>query len=88
MAKVLRDATEPWFANFFIAVNGNGRKLIDQYLQLQKAAVAHGRPMQTISEIYTRELLKQNGLSDDQIDELDLAVIKRRERTAWVRSLK
>jgi hypothetical protein len=82
MAKVLRDATEPWFTKFFIAVNGNGRKIIDQYLQLQKAAIAHGRPMQTISEVYTRELLKQNGLSDAQIDQLEVAVIKQRKHSA------
>ncbi len=82
LAKVLRDVTEPWFTKFFLAINGNGRKVIDQYLDLQKAIIAKGGPLQTISEIYTRDVLKQNGLSDAQIDELDSAVIKRRERLA------
>lgn len=82
MGRVLRGASEQWFKDFVVAVNGNGKKVIAQYLQLQKAAAAHGRPMQTISEIYTRDVLRQNGLSDAQIDQLDAAVLANRTSTA------
>ena len=82
LAKVLRTGTEQWFADVLVAFSGNSSQILGDYLQLQQVAIAHHRPMQTISEVYTRELLRKNGMSEAQIDRLDALVIAQRSNIA------
>lgn len=82
LAKVLRTGTEQWFTDVLVAFSGNSSQILGDYLQLQQVAIAHHRPMQTISEVYTRELLRKNGMSEAQIDRLDALVIAQRSDIA------
>ncbi len=83
MAKVLRSSSKNWFAEFVLAMKGNGRKVVEQYMTLQDARISNAQEIQLITDLYSRDLLKANGLSDRQIDSLeDAALIARGKHTA------
>lgn len=74
-AKIGRDSTESLFKKGVLAVRGQDRKVVAQWLTLQQKRIQLGLSPQTISEAYGNEILKENGLSDTQIQKLDMAVL-------------
>lgn len=71
LAKVLRDASEPWFRNAWLRWTKQGRELEDAWRTLQQRNLNDGRAVVSIETVYGRELLKQNGITDDDIDRLN-----------------
>lgn len=69
--KLLRAATMPLFDKAVLVSTGQGRELAGQWLALQEKRIQSGLSAEGISEIYDRELLGSNGLSDKDIRDLD-----------------
>lgn len=70
-AKLLRDATLPWFEKGVTAWRGQGKELTEQWRTLQERRIHDGLAVQTITEVYGEELLLKNGLSKKDIQGLD-----------------
>jgi len=63
-----------------ITLSGNGREVLQQYLMLQRACAARGLNVPRISDVYPRELLRKNELSDVEINRLDAAAARTQTR--------
>ncbi|MDC1287505.1 hypothetical protein N8198_06430 [Gammaproteobacteria bacterium] len=75
MAKVLRSSSEQLFIDMELVRNGNGKKIVEQYMTLQTSRAARGLELLSITEVYSIELLKKNGVSDTQIKILEDAAV-------------
>ena len=72
-AKLLRKATLPLFNRAVLAWRRQGEQLARDWRVLQERRIYDGLPVQKISEVYGENLLMKNGLSKDDIKELDAA---------------
>ncbi|MBW2660522.1 MAG: hypothetical protein JRD93_00705 [Deltaproteobacteria bacterium] len=70
-AKLLREATLPVFNKAVVAWRRQGEQLVNQWHTLQERRIYDGLPVQTIIEVYGEELLRKNGISKKDIQELD-----------------
>ena len=70
-AKLLREATLPVFNKAVVAWRHHGEQLVNQWHILQERRIYDGLPVQTIIEVYGEELLRRNGISKKDIQELD-----------------
>ncbi len=71
LAVLGRTLTQDIFSRFLLAVRGDAKRVLNDYLALQRARIAHGNAVQPISAIYGRDLLRKIGFSNRQIDQLD-----------------
>jgi len=70
-AKLLRGATLPVFNKAVLAWRHQGEQLVKQWHILQERRIYDGLPVQKITEVYGEELLRKNGLSRKDIQQLD-----------------
>lgn len=70
-AKLLRAATLPIFNKAVLVWRRQGQDLANQWYILQERRIYDGLTVQKISEVYTEELLRKNGISKRDIQRLD-----------------
>jgi len=73
-AKLLREATLPIFKKAILIKSNQGLELIEQWLTLQERRIHDGLSIQPITEVYGRALLRENGLSDNAINQINQTV--------------
>ena len=61
----------PVFNKAVVAWRRQGEQLVNQWHTLQERRIYDGLPVQTIIEVYGEELLRRNGISKKDIQELD-----------------
>jgi hypothetical protein len=87
-AKLLREASLPLFERGVLAWRRQGEKLAADWRTLQVKRLDLGLPALRISEVYGRELLRANGMSDDDIARFDaMADASNNRMTAMRRDL-
>lgn len=69
--KLLKELTISLFEKGVIAWRKQDKQVIDDWLTVQQRRVFDGLIVQPISEVYKKDLLQKNGLTDKKIEELD-----------------